>query len=658
VSETRTYVPSPLFSERARPRAAAERPELDGVGYLITAAVAVGIFLVALDHATYAETSRTTLAVGVWWAVLLVVALGPRRVISLPWPAFATGGLLLTFAAWTFASTQWAASAERAFVEGDRVLLFAGLFALVVLLSPRGSAGCWADGLALGITSIGLLALTSRLFPELISTNDFETVLTSAYSRLSYPLGYWNGLAIFTAIGFPLLLRAALDSRQPLLRGLALTPLPALAAVLYLTSSRGGFAVALFGTLCFLLLTPRRWHAVAATVLAGVACAGAVAVLEARTELVNNPNLAVAKGQGHSAALLIAAICVLTGVIWAAANLVLLPRLPQSRRLERAAAGFVVVVAAAGLVAAQPVDRFDRFKALPGAQTGTDENFVSNHLTSTSGSGRWQLWTAAVDEYRTEPLHGRGAGSYEAWWLQSPIFAGFARDAHSLYAETLGELGIVGLCLLAATLLAGALTGLRRVLEGRPAAAGLLAAFLGYALGAAIDWVWELTAVTLVAVVLLAALTGPALLAARRFDGRARPSRGAALALAAVLGLLALTSVGAEGLGLATQVRIDDSQNAIARGDVGEALDAAVGAGDLEPWAASPYLQEALVEEQAGELRAAQRAIAKAIERDPNDWTLWLTQSRIQIKLGEGRAGLASCIHSKELYPRSFLQCG
>ena len=43
---------------------------------------------------------------------------------------------------------------------------------------------------------------------------------------------------------------------------------------------------------------------------------------------------------------------------------------------------------------------------------------TTNHLLSSSGSGRWQFWGAAVSEFRAHPLNGGGAGSWEAWWLQ------------------------------------------------------------------------------------------------------------------------------------------------------------------------------------------------------------------------------------------------
>jgi O-Antigen ligase len=645
-------VRSPLFSER-QDVWTSERPGTDLGGYVLALAVATGIFLVALDHATYGVVSRTTLAVGVWWAVVLVAALGLRPTTRLPAPAYVAGGFLLALSAWTLASTQWSVSAGDAFDEFGRTALYLGLFALVLLVSTRGSGGRWADGVAIGITAVALLALTSRLFPDVISTNDYRTVLTSAYARLSYPLGYWNGLAILTGMAFPLLFRAAIESRYAALRGLALTPIPALAAVLYLTSSRGGFAVAFFGTVCFLLLTTRRWSAIAAAVLAGAASIGAVAVLQARSELVNHPGLPVAESQGHHAAALIAALCVLTGIVWTAGTILLQGRLPASVTLERAAVVLVVVVTVVGIAVSRPVHRFHEFKALPNtAKTG---NLVTNHLTSTSGSGRWQLWTAALDEFRAHPLKGGGAGSFGAWWLRSPHFEGFALDAHNLYAETLGELGIIGFLLLAGLLLTGAVSGLVRAVGGIDAAPALLASFLAFALGAAVDWMWELTAVTIVAVVLLAVLTGPATKRVRRYAARDEPSRRIAIALGAAVALIGIFVIGAEGVGLASQLKIQQSQSATARGDLVAAANDAADARSIQPWSSTPYLQLALVGEQAGQLRQAERWIGKAIDRDRDDWQLWVTQARIQTKLGEAAAAVNSLNECRRLYPSSQL---
>src|SRR5205823_5184289 len=84
----------------------------------------------------------------------------------------------------------------------------------------------WNDGLALGIVAVGLLALGSRLFPAVLQGDEGLREYLPSLTRLSYPLGYWNGLGIFVALAFPLLLAAASLDRRPLLRGLAVAPAP------------------------------------------------------------------------------------------------------------------------------------------------------------------------------------------------------------------------------------------------------------------------------------------------------------------------------------------------------------------------------------------------------------------------------------------------
>src|SRR5205823_991050 len=105
--------------------------------------------------------------------------------------------------------------------------------------------------------------------------------------RLNFPLGYWNGLGIEVALAYPLLLSIMTWRGSRLASVLAALPLPILAAVMYLTASRGAFAAAAVGVVAFLALTPRRWPALAAVVVAGGAGAAAVAALVPKKELVN-----------------------------------------------------------------------------------------------------------------------------------------------------------------------------------------------------------------------------------------------------------------------------------------------------------------------------------------------------------------------------------
>jgi O-antigen ligase len=106
-----------------------------------------------------------------------------------------------------------------------------------------------------------------------------------------------------------------------------------------------------------------------------------------------------------------------------------------------------------------------------------------------------------VDEWQTKPGFGRGAGSYQAWWMQHAEFPLFVRDAHSLWLDMLAELGLDGFLLIVlafGTGLAAGLARMRRAGADRPLIAALAAVLAAFALAAAIDWMWELTIVGLV----------------------------------------------------------------------------------------------------------------------------------------------------------------
>src|SRR5205085_10799064 len=97
------------------------------------------------------------------------------------------------------------------------------------------------------------------------------------------------------------------------------------------------------------------------------------------------------------------------------------------------------------------------------------------------------------------------------------------------------------------------------------------------------------------------------------------------------------------------------SRSAVASDNAGAALDHALTARTLEPWAASPYLQLALVTERAGELRAARSWIDGAILRSPDDWRPWLVLARIDARAGHVKAARSALHHAARLSPRSPL---
>jgi hypothetical protein len=629
-------------------------------------AVAVAIFLVALNNGSYDLTDRSSLAIGAWWAAALGVGLRlwPRE--RPPRAALAAAGALVLLALLTGISMAWSDSAEKAFNELDRVLLYLGVFAFVVLAARRGSGARWSNGLALGIVCVGTLALVSELFPDLVGPGGPPSFFPSE-DRLSYPVNYWNGLAILVGIAFPLLLRAATAERDPVVRALALAPIPVLTAVIYLTSSRGGAATAALGVLVFLALTSPRLPALVAALVALAGAAGAAAVLAARHELVDGPiGSSAAASEGRSAAVLLAVLCAATVLVHWLWCRTAEPRVPRrfSLKLRIAVMAILALGLMGTLVAVDPVQKFNDFKALPAEQKLAESDFTKAHLLSANGSGRWQIWASAADEWKQHPLVGEGAGSFEAWWARNGTLTKFVRDAHSLYLETLGELGVLGLILLVGVLGSGLVAaGLRlrsAAGERRATIAALSAALAAFMLSAGIDWMWELTIVAIVGVACLALLAGSATQeeAAAPATGRLAGARSHAarrILPRAAFVIVCLVAICLEGLALTSQARLEESQAAAKRGDSAAAMSAAADARGLEPWASSPYLQTALLEEAAGNLRSARTRIAEAIDRDPSNWRLWLVSTRIAAKAGRAAEARESLVRARSLNPRSPL---
>jgi O-antigen ligase len=632
-----------------------------------TLLVAAAVFLVAYDNGGFGEPTRDILSIVLWWLVILGIGFGIWPLVRTPLPAFVIGGLLLALALFTLLSTGWASDAAGAYTEFTRAALYLGVFALAVLAANRANAGSWTDGLALGIVAIAVIALVSRLFPDTFpgSTSEIARFLPAATTRLHFPLGYWNGLAIFVALGIPLLLRLAVAGKNAIVRGLALVPLPAMAGVIYLTSSRTGVVAAVVGPIVFFLLSPRRWASAAAIVLAGLGSTLTVWALYDRRELVNGPlDSAAAVSQGKSAALIIAGICVLGGLVYGLASIAMPDDLGLSPVLGWILFVAAVALAVVGIAAAHPVQRIEAFKKPPGAISQTSK--VEQHLLSKSGNGRWQLWHAAWTEFKSEPLRGRGAGSYHSWWLQRGSLATFAQDAHSLYLEALGELGIVGFVLLVGTFVAGLAAAAARVwraeLDQRAVLAAATAAFLAYAVAASADWMWELTIVSVVAFACLGLMAGPAtaptppprLARPEEEERSARSPLGRyTLGIAVIVGGWLL--ICATAIPLLAGAKLRDSESAVGRGDATAAVKDALDARTIQPWSARPYLQLALVTEQAGRLRIARSWITKAIDRSKDDWSLWLVKARIETELGEIPAARRSLDRARSLNPRSSI---
>ena len=283
------------------------------------------------------------------------------------------------------------------------------------------------------------------------------------------------------------------------------------------------------------------------------------------------------------------------------------PRVPKAV----AVAGAVVIVA--GLTVALvrvggPAGAVRKFSGVgPTIKTGQNRR-----LLSLSGSSRAQYWHVAWLEYQEHPWLGTGAGSFQRHWLRLRPAELPVLDAHSLYLETLAELGPVGLALLVAALTLPLVASV--LARDDPVAVPAVGGYVAYLVHAAQDWDWELPAVTLAGLVCAAALL---VLAERRPRPQLPPSLR--VGAAAITVVLALAALGA----LAGNQAVSGANAALDRDDPARAERDARWAERLVPWSPEPWRLhgEALLSQ--GKLDAARRDFRRALVKDPSDWDSW-----------------------------------
>jgi hypothetical protein len=613
----------------------------------VAVAVAGCVFALSYANGGFDTSTKAYAGIAAWWLLGIGAAIGlagaRARVDRLALTAL---GLLAAFALWTLISMSWASDGGRAFAQFDQVSFYVAALAIAIVLGRLAPASAIVSGVALAVSAIACVALVSRFFPSTFGVEP-STIVPTVNVRLSFPLGYWNGLGIEVALAYPLLLSIMASRRSRLASALAALPLPILGAVMYLTSSRGAYVAAIVAIVAYLLLAPSRWPAVAATAVAALAGVVSVAALHSQTVLLGGVMTdPVAVHQGHRAALVIGIACAVTAAVWL--GLVEIGRrLPSPPRPAGwALAGLIVLGVVLAIALSHPIAKFDVFRSNSFTAGNSNTSYVNTHLLSSSGSGRWQFWGAASSEFQAHPLEGGGAGSWQAWWLQHNTLGGFfTQYAHSLYLESLAELGIVGLLLVAGFVVVAVVGAARSALalrsgEVAAAAAGGIAFFVA----AAYDWVWQLAGIAIVGIGLLGVALG-ALPTTRAGDWErsnlARP----------LLALLAVAAIVPQLVVLASGIHIQNSKTARDAGDGARAKSEALAAKAVEPWNAAAWLQLALVDKELGEYGQAESAIRSAIRRSPRDYNVWVAAALIDAYRGDIAAVHRDFAQVRLLYP-------
>jgi O-Antigen ligase len=508
------------------------------------------------------------------------------------WTSLSAGGLLLGLACWTAISLDWSPVPSLARDEALLVALYAMTFVIpLVTLSGRRERL-----LAMSLVVGGVVSLAISTVVDLhLSGHPGQLFLTR---RLNFPVTYFNGAAALFVIGFWPAIGLAAERRLfvPLRVGSLAGATVLLACWLMTQSKGGGIGLVLSGGV-FLACARGRLRALVPVLLAAALVApGAVALT--RPWRVFGTQLIPAIRHSGNVALVILAVAVPVGIAYAFVD--------RHRQLgERARHRFSLLVASSALAAVVSgavlflttvgsttqffARQWTAFQHEPTQPVGT------THLFSV-GSDRYDYWRVAILEFRRHPVAGIGARGFGPAYLMERRGAGTAVRAHSLELDVLSETGIVGLLLLLGAgsfLIAALWPGARLSLPG----AGLLAAGVYFAVHTAVDWVWTIPPVGMVA------FTFAGIGASFSNRGPLRPGVAIPAGVAALA--LALVAFAPPWLSARFVDRAYQATSApAARSDLRWAR-------RLDPLSIDPYVAEAELASSPADIPPLERAVAK-----------------------------------------------
>jgi O-antigen ligase len=418
--------------------------------------------------------------------VLLAVQL-PRYALSAH--ALAGLGALALLAAWTGLSAAWSPAPDTALADMQRDLLYVALFGLGLL-----AAGSGRHAVLLGY--VVLAVIVAIISAGLLHGDTGD--------RLSYPLTYWNAFGALAAVGVVLAAGIGSDPRAPVLvRALSGAAVVPLADAVYLSLSRGTWLALMVGALVLVALGAHRGSLLLTVGVSGTAATLAIlgGPVVALTVIAGGVIAAIAAGRA-SPLLMQALHRVVPPLLFAlAASAVLAALLGYAVKADAVEGHTDRALRSAGDFVSRQWQDFLR------PTTGVDQGRA--RLTTAKGT-RSDLYRVAFDGFEANPLRGDGAGGFTVRWMQQRRVYEQVRDAHSLELETLGELGAVGgLLLLAFLVTLGWAAGSARV---RPAAlprshaAAVGAACSVWVAHSAVDWDWQMPALTGCVLVLAATL--------------------------------------------------------------------------------------------------------------------------------------------------------
>jgi UDP-N-acetylmuramyl pentapeptide phosphotransferase/UDP-N-acetylglucosamine-1-phosphate transferase len=580
--------------------------------------------------------------------IVLTAALiaGP---VALPRRAIVAPAAIAVLALLSLLSALWTDSIEQAVVEGNRLLIYAAVLALLVVLlrSNRGAE------LAFAVFAAGAVAVAVWVLAGMLDGD--QTLFLGG--RLNEPLGYINAQASFFVLAFwpciALAERRGAGGASTALAGAGMAGATLFAGLAVLGQSRGAVLAAAVSLLVVLALLPGRLRRIVA-LLVSAAC-----LAPALPGLLDVYRDGIAAGELRGAAGGLIAAAAAAGAIWSL--LVTFERRASASRLRlrRAVAGGVAVLALAGAAAAvASADRIGDFadrQYTAFVKLGGPHGEPTASRLATGAGNRYDYWRIAVKAWREHPLAGVGAGGYDKPYFAQRTTAEDIRQPHSLPLQVLAELGIVGGLLFAAALVLIAAGAWRRIrVDGRaPVVVAALGVVVVWLVHTSVDWMHLLPGLTGVA------LLGAAVLlrapernggAAPDASAPARPSRARfvpAIAVGVAI-TVAAVSLGRQGL---SERYVERAQSALAR-DPERALVEANRALRLDRESIAAHYAKAAALARFGEGGSARAVLLDATSREPRNFVTWALLGDLSVRQGDLATAKANYRRAARLNPR------
>ena len=635
------------FAGQARPAATARSDELPGL--FLGLAVAIGLAAAAfggagglrLEDAVPVELAVTAAGTALAGAAV-VTGRGPVRVYG-----GVTLALFAALTALTAFSIIWSDQPSDSWVEANRTLSYLAAFAGGVSLArlyPRRFTAFGAGVLGAAV-AVCVYAMLTKIFPASL---DADAVI----SRLRAPFDYWNAIGLMAAIVVPLSLwLGARRDGHPLASAFAYPALTLAIVTMVLAYSRGALIAAVVGALLWFALVPLRLRAVAVLAVSGVGAAIILwwALNQAGLTADHIP-LVIRSETGSEFAVLLILMAVLLYVAGLATGFFVARTALPAR--TRRTIGLVVIVCAAlvpvvalGAVALSSEGLGGTLDSL----TNPDAKVPSNgpdRLTAT-GSVRARYWRDALKVWSHDVVLGAGAGAYPIARARVRKDAIDVQHAHGYVVQTLADLGLVGLLLSLAALVAWVIAAARPLglpipelslwargppqgapnpaLKARPdraAAVAIAAVALTFGVHSFIDWTWFIPGTAIVGLVCAGWVAGRGPLDAPERD-RAPGTLWMRLSAAGGVAVVGLALMWAIWQPLRSDQADADAVAQLAKGNVPAALAATQTAENRDPLSVDPLFERATILESRGQQAAAAAVLQEAIRLQPSNAQTW-----------------------------------